>query len=133
MMILVLLILSVAQLSSGQGGFPDGPGLGGFPNGPGQGGFPNGPGHGFPNGPVGGGVGAGGFGPNGGESFEAHERVTGRNNDLRWPADESSQCFYPPRRVWYQFIDPRGMKGLVSTGAASNLCDRSCKDRGIPY
>ncbi|KAK6732713.1 hypothetical protein RB195_016838 [Necator americanus] len=66
MMILVLLILSVAQLSSGQGGFPDGPGLGGFPNGPGQGGFPNGPGHGFPNGPVGGGVGAGGFGPNGG-------------------------------------------------------------------
>ena len=55
------------------------------------------------------------------ESFEVYERVTGLYNDLRWLADVSSQCFYPPRQVWYQFIDPGGMKGLVSTRADSNL------------
>ncbi|KAK6745075.1 hypothetical protein RB195_011654 [Necator americanus] len=55
------------------------------------------------------------------ESFEVCERVSGLYNDLWWLADVSSQCFYPPRQVWYQFIDPGGMKGLVSTRADSNL------------
>ncbi|KAK6727984.1 hypothetical protein RB195_005566 [Necator americanus] len=57
---------------------------------------------------------------NGRESFEVYERVTGLYNDLWWLADVSSQCFYPPTQVWYQFIDPGGMKGLVSTKADSN-------------
>ncbi|KAK6756461.1 hypothetical protein RB195_014711 [Necator americanus] len=39
-----------------------------------------------------------------------YERVTGPYNDLRWLADVSSQCFYPPTQVWYQFIDSAGMK-----------------------
>ncbi|KAK6765470.1 hypothetical protein RB195_025400 [Necator americanus] len=45
--------------------------------------------------------------------FGVYERVTGLYNDLRWLADVSSQCFHPPRQVWYQFIDYEGMKGLV--------------------
>ncbi|KAK6737532.1 hypothetical protein RB195_019936 [Necator americanus] len=47
------------------------------------------------------------------ESFEVFERVAGLYNDLRWLADVPSQGFYPPRQVWYQSIDPEGLKGLV--------------------
>ncbi|KAK6758373.1 hypothetical protein RB195_015909 [Necator americanus] len=55
------------------------------------------------------------------ESFDLYEDVSGLYNDLLWLADVSSQCFYPPRQVWYDFIEPEGMKGLVSTRADSNL------------
>ena len=47
---------------------------------------------------------------------EVIECICGLYNDLRGPADVSSQCFYPPRQVWYQFADPGGMEGLVSPG-----------------
>ena len=51
---------------------------------------------------------------------EVVEYIYGLYNDLRWPTHEPSQCFYPPRQVWYQFTDPGGMEGLVGLGAGSN-------------
>ncbi|KAK6766932.1 hypothetical protein RB195_026289 [Necator americanus] len=34
--------------------------------------------------------------------------------------DIPSQCFYPPRQVWYESIELGGMKGLFGTTAVSN-------------
>ncbi|KAK6751576.1 hypothetical protein RB195_003157 [Necator americanus] len=55
------------------------------------------------------------------KSFKVYKRVAGLYNDLRWLADVSSQRFYPPKQVWYQFIDPGEMKGLVRIMSDPNL------------
>ncbi|KAK6742984.1 hypothetical protein RB195_010325 [Necator americanus] len=43
-------------------------------------------------------------------------RVADPFNDLQWLADVSSQCFYPPRQVCYQFVDTGRMKDLPQEG-----------------
>ncbi|KAK6752167.1 hypothetical protein RB195_003531 [Necator americanus] len=52
----------------------------------------------------------------------------GPYNGFREIADVSIQSFHGPRQVWYQFIDPGGMKGSVGNGAVLN--HRSCGPGG---